>query len=70
MQLWAEIRRRVLAGELSMRQAAVDYELNFRTIQKIVHQAEPPTQQRLAQPERNPSSDLSYPSSSRSSATT
>jgi transposase len=54
MQLWAEIRRRVLAGELSMRQAAVDYDLNFRTIQKIVREAEPPTQQRVARPRPKP----------------
>src|SRR5947209_750367 len=54
MQLWAEIRRRVLAGELSLRQAAVDYDLNFRTIQKIVHQAEPQTQQHLGQPRPKP----------------
>jgi hypothetical protein len=42
MQLWSEIRRRVLAGELSLRQAAAHYHLNFRTVQKIVAHAEPP----------------------------
>jgi hypothetical protein len=30
MELWSEIRRRVLAGEISMRQACAEYQLNFR----------------------------------------
>src|SRR5262249_23131283 len=42
MELWSEIRRRVLAGELSMRQACSEYHLNFRTVRKIVRHAEPP----------------------------
>jgi hypothetical protein len=42
MQTWAEIRRRVLSGELSLRQAARAYRLNFRTVHKIVHHQEPP----------------------------
>jgi transposase len=42
MELWSEIRRRVLAGELSLRRACSEYGLNFRTVQKIVHQPEPP----------------------------
>jgi transposase len=42
MELWSEIRRRVLTGELSMRQACSEYGLNFRTVGKIVHHAEPP----------------------------
>jgi transposase len=42
MRLWSEIRRRVRAGELSLRQAAREYDLNFRTVQKIVAQPEPP----------------------------
>jgi transposase len=41
MELWSEIRRRVLTGELSMRQACSEYGLNFRTVQKIVKRAEP-----------------------------
>jgi transposase len=41
MHLWSDIRRRVLAGELSLRQAAAQYDLNFRTVQKIVAQPEP-----------------------------
>jgi transposase len=42
MQLWSEIRRRVNSGELSMRQAAAEYGINFRTVQKILAQPEPP----------------------------
>jgi transposase len=41
MELWSQIRRRVLAGEISMRQACSEYHLNFRTIRKIVRQPEP-----------------------------
>jgi transposase len=42
MELWSEIRRRVLTGEISMRQACSAYHLNFRTVRKIVRHAEPP----------------------------
>jgi transposase len=42
MELWSEIRRRVLAGEISLRQACSEYGLNFRTIRKIVRHSEPP----------------------------
>jgi len=42
MHLWSEVRRRVLAGALSLRQAAAEYGLNFRTVRKIVAWPEPP----------------------------
>jgi transposase len=42
MALWSDIRRRVRAGELSLRQAAAEYGLNFRTVKKILAQPEPP----------------------------
>jgi transposase len=61
MQLWAEIRRRVLAGELSIRQAATEYDLNFRTVHKIVHQTEPPTGPTLARPRPKPVLDPFLP---------
>jgi hypothetical protein len=41
-ELWPEIRRRVLAGEISMRQACSEYRLNFRTARKIARHAESP----------------------------
>ena len=42
MELWSEIRRRVLAGAISMRQACAEYHLNFRTVRKIIRHPEPP----------------------------
>jgi hypothetical protein len=47
MELWIEIRRRVLTGELSRRQAVKDYQLNYRTIQKIVGHVEAPADARM-----------------------
>jgi transposase len=57
MDQWSEIRRRVLTGELSMRQACSEYRLNFRTVQKIVKQPEPEayhTEQPRAKPVLGP----------------
>jgi transposase len=42
MELWSEIRRRVVTGEISLRQACSEYGLNFRTVRKIVRHTEPP----------------------------
>jgi transposase len=42
MEMWSEIRRRVLSGDISMREACAAYHLNFRTVRKIVQHAEPP----------------------------
>jgi transposase len=42
MELWSEIRRRVVTGEISLRQACSEYGLNFRTVRKIVRHPEPP----------------------------
>ena len=36
MDKWTRIRRDVLAGEISRRQAVKKYNLNFRTIQKVL----------------------------------
>src|SRR3954471_13202057 len=41
MALWSEIRRRLIAGELSLREASSTYHLNSRTVQKIARSAEP-----------------------------
>jgi len=54
MLLWAEIRRRVGTGELSLRQAAAEYHLNFRTVRKIVHQTQPASQADLPRPRPQP----------------
>jgi transposase len=53
MELWTEIRRRVLTGELSKRQASAAYGINYRTVCKIVDQSEPPPFQ-AAQPRARP----------------
>jgi transposase len=42
MQLWTEIRRRVLAEGLSKRQACRAYGLHWRTLTKILEHSEPP----------------------------
>ena len=42
MELWTEIRRRVLTGEISRRQARREYDLNWRTLVKILEHIEPP----------------------------
>jgi hypothetical protein len=36
MELWSEVRRRVLTGELSKRQARKEYSLHWDTLQKIL----------------------------------
>jgi transposase len=53
MVLWSEIRRRILAEELSIRQATLEYQLNFRTVARIVSQPEP-VPYRLARPRAKP----------------
>jgi transposase len=53
MEIWTEIRRRVLTGELSKRQASSQYGLNYRTVCKIVDSPEP-APYRAAQPRSKP----------------
>jgi transposase len=42
MQKWAEIRRRVLNGEISKRGACREYEIHWDTLEKILTYTEPP----------------------------
>ena len=42
MELWSEVRRRVLTGELSKRQARKEYSLHWDTLQKILQHEAPP----------------------------
>ena len=42
MQKWAEIRRRVLTGEISKRGACREYEIHWSTLEKILTFTEPP----------------------------
>ncbi|MDH3282256.1 MAG: hypothetical protein OEQ18_14160 [Gammaproteobacteria bacterium] len=53
MQNWIEIRRRVMRGEISKREACREYEIGWRTLVRILeHEEPPPYQQR--QPRRKP----------------
>jgi transposase len=52
MQKWAEIRRRVLTGEISKRAACAEYEIHWETLQKILTHTEPPGYRRT-QPRRS-----------------
>ncbi len=49
MQMWAEIRRRVLNGEISKRAACREYDMHWKTLEKILTFTEPPGY-RLSQP--------------------
>jgi transposase len=42
MELWSEVRRRVLTGEISKRAACREYNIHWRTLQKMLQHAEPP----------------------------
>ena len=42
MELWTEIRRRVLTKELSQRAACVEYAVGWWTLKKILAYTEPP----------------------------
>jgi hypothetical protein len=42
MELWSEVRRCVLTGELSKRQACHKFKLHWGTLQKILQHVEPP----------------------------
>ena len=53
MEKWAEIRRRVLTGELSRRQACREYKLHWETIKKVLAHVEPPGY-RKSQPRQRP----------------
>ena len=52
MEQWNEIRRRVLVDGLSQREACKQYELNGRTLKKILTHAEPPGYRRVKPPAR------------------
>jgi transposase len=42
MEIWAEIRRRVLTGEMSKRAACRHYDIHWQTLKKILEHDEPP----------------------------
>ena len=42
MELWTEVRRRVLTVELGKRAACQEYKLHWQTLEKILKHTEPP----------------------------
>lgn len=60
METWTEIRRRVLTGEMSKRQACREYGIHWQTLAKILRQTEP-APFRLRQPRRRPQLDPFLP---------
>jgi transposase len=52
MEQWAEIRRRVLTGEISKRQACREYDLHWMTLKKILSHEDPPGYRRTVPPRR------------------
>lgn len=56
MELWTEVRRRVLTGEISRRQACAQYALHWQTLNKILGHIEP-LGYRSAKRRRQPSED-------------
>jgi len=52
MEMWTEVRRRVLTGELSKRAACLEYGVNWRTLAKMLAHAEPPGYRRRAKREK------------------
>ena len=42
MELWSEVRRRVLTGEISKRAACREYNIHWRTLPKMLQHSEPP----------------------------
>ena len=60
MDHWAEIRRRVLTGEISKRQACREYDLHWVTLKKILSHEDPPGYRRSA-PARRPAIEPMLP---------
>src|SRR5262245_29244479 len=60
MELWSEIRRRVLTKELSKRAACKEYELGWWTLVKILEHAEPPGYRR-GKPRQRPKLEAFLP---------
>jgi transposase len=52
MEMWTEVRRRVLTGKLSKRAACREYGINWRTLGKMLVHVEPPGYRRRARREQ------------------
>jgi transposase len=53
MEHWAEIRRRVITGEISQREACRQYQIHWLTLKKILSHEEPPGYRRSKPPRRS-----------------
>ena len=42
MEMWTEVRRRVLTREITKRAACKEYGLHWKTLRKILEHVEPP----------------------------
>src|SRR5262249_7041448 len=60
MEQWTEIRRRVLTGEISQREACRQYQIHWLTLKKILAHEEPPGYRR-SRPPRRPKIDPVLP---------
>jgi len=49
MEMWTEVRRRVLTGELSKLAACREYGINWQTLVRMLAHVEPPGYRRQAQ---------------------
>ena len=49
MKMWTNVRRSVLTGNLSKRQACKKYNIHWETLQKILASPETPTQRQQSQ---------------------
>ena len=52
MELWTEVRRRVLTGEIGKREACRQYQLHWQTLEKILGHVEPPGYRRAKRRKR------------------
>jgi len=52
MELWTEVRRQVLTGQMSRREACRRYGLHWQTLKKILEHDEPPGYRRTKPPRR------------------
>ena len=52
MEFWSEIRRRVLTGAISKREACRQYDIHWMTLRKILAHEEPPGYRRVRPPRR------------------
>ena len=60
MELWSEIRRRVLVDGVSKREICREYKVGWRTVDKILEHAEPPGCSKKPRPPTSSAWQLSH----------